>query len=352
MAEPAENPYVGPRPFERGDGPSVLRPRCRDRGARCRSSSPTASCFSIARPAPARLALQRRARCRCSSGGGFRGPADRPRRVRLPDGRPRGRAAKSYILDVLSRCKQVRAPGSTMRPATAGRSPQFSPRSLAPAEEPVCAAPRTLVLDQFEELFTLSPSTGGSGAEVLRPGREAHSGTTRCYASCSRSARITSPNSTRTRRSSPASCDADSGSSGSARAALRRGRRPVREDRQAHVRPGSPERLVVKPAPLPDRRRRARMPTSRASSSSLCSFRSSVRSLWSELPGDATTITEAHLRTFGDVDKVLRQFYDGRSGLRPGGARRESRRTPADRRGIHHIRGDPRHRLPGRNFDS
>jgi hypothetical protein len=35
------------------------------------------------------------------------------------------------------------------------------------------------------------------------------------------------------------------------------------------------------------------------------------QSLWSELPPKVTTITEDHLRTFGNVDEVLSRFYDG-----------------------------------------
>lgn len=34
------------------------------------------------------------------------------------------------------------------------------------------------------------------------------------------------------------------------------------------------------------------------------------QSLWSELPSDVTEITEEHLRTFGDVNEVLARFYD------------------------------------------
>ena len=34
------------------------------------------------------------------------------------------------------------------------------------------------------------------------------------------------------------------------------------------------------------------------------------QSLWSELPGDVTEITEEHLRAFGDVNEVLARFYD------------------------------------------
>jgi hypothetical protein len=34
------------------------------------------------------------------------------------------------------------------------------------------------------------------------------------------------------------------------------------------------------------------------------------QSLWEELPPDVTEITEGHLRAFGDVDEVLRRFYD------------------------------------------
>jgi hypothetical protein len=35
------------------------------------------------------------------------------------------------------------------------------------------------------------------------------------------------------------------------------------------------------------------------------------QSLWDGLPPDVAEITEEHLRTFGDVDEVLRRFYDG-----------------------------------------
>jgi hypothetical protein len=36
----------------------------------------------------------------------------------------------------------------------------------------------------------------------------------------------------------------------------------------------------------------------------------SCQSLWAELPPEVDEITEEHLRTFGDVDEVLRRFYD------------------------------------------
>lgn len=50
------------------------------------------------------------------------------------------------------------------------------------------------------------------------------------------------------------------------------------------------------------------------------------QSLWNELPADVTEISEEHLHTFGDVDEVLRRFYDGAVGAAAAAARMPERR--------------------------
>ena len=63
-----------------------------------------------------------------------------------------------------------------------------------------CRAPRLLVIDQFEELFTLYPEHWPRRARGLRRSCARRSSRTRCCASCSRSGRTSSPSSIRTRR--------------------------------------------------------------------------------------------------------------------------------------------------------
>ena len=70
------------------------------------------------------------------------------------------------------------------------------------------------------------------------------------------------------------------------------------------------------------------------------------QSLWSELPADVDEITEEHLRTFGDVDEVLRRFYD--EAVRAAAARHVSggARPQAGRRFVHHLGRHAQHGLP------
>lgn len=303
MPEQEANPYVGPRPFERSDKQLFFG---RDAESQELLSLVIAERVVLlyAASGAGKSSLLQAGLIPLLADDGFElFPVARIHAAVAEE--TLAKAQDVYVLAALSSWEGASADADLTHVTLA----QYLARRPHPRDRSGFEAPRTLVFDQFEELFTQFPTYWHQRQDffeqlaralaedpllrVVLAIREDYLAQLDPYADLL-------PGGLRTRLRIERL---------GSEQALTAVASPLRNTRRSFA-PGVAEKLVADLL-------RFRVDTGRGTTTEVegefvepVQLQVACQSLWAELPADVDVITEDHLRTFGDVDEVLRRFYD------------------------------------------